>query len=203
MVSLKSLILNARLNPDAKNPPNGAMMLANEANTTACTWNHDTRTVSRPNKALATVATHPCGTIQPSADSNPPTMDPTVTSFATNKGSTSHPLAPPNRRSGDLSSTGQISHSYFCIHAAAKGATIRVTMRPPMNPSHVFFGDILISGVRPKKKPHMYAAASLKNTIDTGNTNQIMPSRTFATKHELCISIVTMIMCVHANCPNW
>mmetsp|Transcript_5561 Transcript_5561/g.25031 ORF Transcript_5561/g.25031 Transcript_5561/m.25031 type:complete len:204 (+) Transcript_5561:3940-4551(+) len=203
MVSLKSLILNALLNPDAKKPPNGAMMPANEANTRACTWNHDALTVSRPNKALATVAIHPWGTIQPSVDSKPPTIDATGTSFGMNKGSTSHPLAPPNSRSGDLSSTGQISHSYCCIHAAAKGVTIRVTMSPPMNPSHVFFGDILMRGVRPKKKPHMYAAASLKKTIDTGNTNQIMPSRTFATKHELCMSTVTMIMCVHANCPNW
>jgi hypothetical protein len=32
---LRTLILIARLKPDAKNPPNGAMRLANSANTNA------------------------------------------------------------------------------------------------------------------------------------------------------------------------
>lgn len=35
---------------------------------------------------------------------------------------------------------------------------ITVSTRPPKNPSHVFFGDSFISGVRPKKNPayHMW-----------------------------------------------
>ena len=61
----------------------------------------------------------------------------------------------------------------------------------------------LMSGVRPMKNPHRYAAMSLKTTMTTGNTNHINPSRTFATKHDDCISTVATIMCVHANCPNW
>ena len=38
MESPKSLILSPRLKPLAKKPPKGAMMLANIASTTACTW---------------------------------------------------------------------------------------------------------------------------------------------------------------------
>ena len=44
-------------------------------------------------------------------------------------------------------------------------------MAPPMNPSHVFFGDSLISGVFPKKKPNMYAMMSLQIIMDTGTNN--------------------------------
>lgn len=39
MESPKSLILKLRLKPDAKKPPNGAMMDANMASTTACSCN--------------------------------------------------------------------------------------------------------------------------------------------------------------------
>ena len=92
---------------------------------------------------------------------------------------------------------------YRCNHAAANGATARVMTNPPMNPSHVFFGEILISGVRPHVNPTRYAAMSLKKTMASGYTNQIRPSRTFPTKHDDCINTVAMIMCVHANCPNW
>jgi len=48
---------------------------------------------------------------------------------------------------------------------------ITVEMAPPMNPSQVFFGDNLMSGVRPKKKPNMYAIMSLQMIIDTGTRN--------------------------------
>jgi len=64
MASLKSLILNARLNPLAKKPPKGAISEANAASTTACTWNHDARTVSNPSAARAAPASHPCGTVR-------------------------------------------------------------------------------------------------------------------------------------------
>lgn len=46
---------------------------------------------------------------------------------------------------------------------------------PPINPSHVFFGLSLISGVRPKKKPNKYAITSLQTIIETGTMNQIKP----------------------------
>ena len=42
---------------------------------------------------------------------------------------------------------------------------------PPMNPSHVFFGESLMRGVRPKKKPNKYAMISLHIIIDTGTRN--------------------------------
>ena len=44
---------------------------------------------------------------------------------------------------------------------------------PPMKPSHVFFGDNLINGVLPKKKPNIYAMMSLHIIIDTGTRNLV------------------------------
>jgi hypothetical protein len=46
-----------------------------------------------------------------------------------------------------------------------------VAAPPPTYPSHVFLGDSFISGVRPKKKPNMYAITSLMMIIDTGTMN--------------------------------
>lgn len=40
-----------------------------------------------------------------------------------------------------------------------------------MKPSHVFFGDNLINGVLPKKKPKKYAATSLIAIREAGNRN--------------------------------
>lgn len=45
-----------------------------------------------------------------------------------------------------------------------------------MNPSHVFLGLSLMSGVLPKKKPNTYAITSLQIIIDTGTMNQIKPA---------------------------
>lgn len=46
-----------------------------------------------------------------------------------------------------------------------------VEMPPPMNPSHVFFGDSLISGVLPKKNPNTYAMTSFATIMLTGTMN--------------------------------
>lgn len=46
-----------------------------------------------------------------------------------------------------------------------------VTIDAPIKPSQVFLGDNLISGVRPKKKPHIYAAMSLTTIKEAGNRN--------------------------------
>ena len=73
---------------------------------------------------------------------------------------------------------------------------------PPINPSHVFLGDSLISGVLPKKNPARYAAMSLTMTSDVGSRNQMIPSKIFDTKNELGRNTVIRIICVHANCPN-
>lgn len=43
-----------------------------------------------------------------------------------------------------------------------------VDKAPPINPSHVFLGDSLISGVLPKKNPNMYAMMSLQIIMETG-----------------------------------
>ena len=42
-----------------------------------------------------------------------------------------------------------------------------------MKPSHVFFGDSLMSGVRPKKKPNIYAMTSLHTIMETGTMNLV------------------------------
>ena len=41
----------------------------------------------------------------------------------------------------------------------------------PINPSHVFFGESFIKGVRPKKNPKKYAAMSLITMRDAGRRN--------------------------------
>lgn len=46
-----------------------------------------------------------------------------------------------------------------------------VDAAPPINPSHVFFGDSLIRGVFPKKNPNIYAIMSLQIIIETGVKN--------------------------------
>jgi len=85
----------------------------------------------------------------------------------------------------------------------------------------------LMSGVRPKKKPKMYAwreardgrqtpakrasaweckrraMMSLKMTSEEGSTNQMSPAMMLRMKHVLCSRMMNRIMCVHANCPNW
>jgi hypothetical protein len=48
--------------------------------------------------------------------------------------------------------------------------------KPPIKPSHVFFGDSSISFVLPKKYPNMYAKISLETTMMLGSKNQIRPS---------------------------
>ena len=47
----------------------------------------------------------------------------------------------------------------------------------PMKPSTVFFGESLMSGVRPMVIPQMYAKTSLQMTRDAGTKNQMRPSR--------------------------
>lgn len=44
-------------------------------------------------------------------------------------------------------------------------------MPPPIKPSQVFFGESLIKGVRPKKKPKTYDIMSQQIIIDTGTKN--------------------------------
>lgn len=44
-------------------------------------------------------------------------------------------------------------HSNRLSSAASPQAAATVAINPPKNPSHVFLGDSLIKGVRPKKKP--------------------------------------------------
>ena len=48
---------------------------------------------------------------------------------------------------------GQVIHLERDMRSARYQDDTTVSTRPPKKPSHVFFGDSLISGVRPKKKP--------------------------------------------------
>lgn len=50
-------------------------------------------------------------------------------------------------------------------------AEITVATDAPIKPSHVFFGESLIKGVLPKKKPKKYAAMSLITISDAGRRN--------------------------------
>lgn len=52
-------------------------------------------------------------------------------------------------------------------------------MPPPIKPSQVFFGESFVNGVRPKKKPKMYAMMSLHMINETGKRNQIIPREMF------------------------
>ena len=53
-----------------------------------------------------------------------------------------------------------------------------VRIQAPTKPSTVFFGDNLISCVRPKVIPQTYAKISLQMTNETGRKNHIIPSKT-------------------------
>ena len=44
---------------------------------------------------------------------------------------------------------------------------------------------------------------SLKMTSEEGSTNQMSPSMMLRMKHVLCSRMMSRIMCVHANWPNW
>ena len=48
---------------------------------------------------------------------------------------------------------GQIIHWKRDMRSASSHAEPTVSARPPRKPSHVFLGEILISGVRPKQIP--------------------------------------------------
>ena len=50
-------------------------------------------------------------------------------------------------------------------------------MTPPTVPSHVFFGEIFVSGVLPIKDPTMYAIVSLIQMLATIITTYIFPKK--------------------------
>jgi hypothetical protein len=56
-------------------------------------------------------------------------------------------------RDAGLTGRGHVIHLKRDMMSASSAATMTVPMKPPMKPSQVFFGESLISGVRPKKKP--------------------------------------------------
>lgn len=58
----------------------------------------------------------------------------------------------------------------------AKPKTI-VRTQAPTKPSTVFFGESLMSCVRPNVMPQIYAKMSLVMTREAGRKNQIMPSK--------------------------
>lgn len=53
----------------------------------------------------------------------------------------------------ELTVRGQMSHLNMDIQSARNQAAASVINKPPKNPSQVFLGESLISGVRPTKMP--------------------------------------------------
>lgn len=80
---------------------------------------------------------------------------------------------------------------------------ITVETAPPMKPSQVFFGESLMSGVLPKKNPNKYAITSLMTTIETGTMNQISPWNMFWMIMYDCVTTISKVTWVQANCENW
>lgn len=89
----------------------------------------------------------------------------------------------------------------------------------PTKPSTVFFGESLMSGVRPMVIPQMYAKTSLQMTRDAGTKNQIRPSRmlfmmkwlrTALDKHPTALftdsyletTMSRSVICTQQNKPN-
>lgn len=69
--------------------------------------------------------------------------------------------------------------------------------------SHVFFGESLIRGVRPKKKPKMYAKQSLAMTMEAGTKYQKIPEKMFWMIRCEITTTITSATCVQPNCLNW
>jgi len=82
-----------------------------------------------------------------------------------------------------------ISYQIVCFHGAScmiltVNAAIIVATDAPIKPSHVFFGDNLIRGVFPKKKPKIYAATSFIAIRDAGKRNLQNNVNIFCYNHD-------------------
>jgi hypothetical protein len=78
----------------------------------------------------------------------------------------------------NLTLTGQMKYLYRIKILVIPTPKMMVRTQAPTKPSTVFFGDSLISCVRPKVIPQMYAKISLHMTNEAGRKNQIIPSKT-------------------------
>lgn len=88
-----------------------------------------------------------------------------------------------------LTGRGQVIHLKRDRMSASRAATTTVPMKPPMKPSHVFFGDSLISGVRPKKNPAGGAGRPAHHTDSTA-----------CSAHKAChIRAAWRACCAHTN----
>ena len=79
--------------------------------------------------------------------------------------------------------TGQMKYLLLISKFVKMIAERMVKTQAPTKPSTVFFGDSLMSWVRPTVIPTMYAKISFVMTRAAGRKNQIIPSKTlFMTK---------------------
>lgn len=78
-----------------------------------------------------------------------------------------------------------------------------VMIQAPTKPSTVFLGDSLMSWVRPKAMPQMYAKMSFVMTSAAGRKNQIMPSKMLFMTKCACTTMRYSAMCVQAKLVNW
>mmetsp|Transcript_65346 Transcript_65346/g.160901 ORF Transcript_65346/g.160901 Transcript_65346/m.160901 type:complete len:205 (-) Transcript_65346:953-1567(-) len=141
MRSPKSLILKARLKPDAKKPPKGA---TSEAKTDRFRQSHmkGAKNILSPSRSAS---------IPGSADALCSHTGMPTGIEGTKLGSLSH------RRSGNSSrvssSWGQIMYSKCPSRYPHHSAKMTVVRNAPRKPSQVFFGESLMSGVLPQKRP--------------------------------------------------
>ena len=98
---------------------------------------------------------------------------------------------------------GHVRNLNFPRNVDKIGAMATVQNMAPRKPSHVFFGESAMRGVRPNALPKTYAMTSFTTTSKNGNKNQIMPSNMFEIVADDCKKIIAIVMCVHANCENW
>ena len=158
----KTLILNALLNPLAKKPPNGPINEANRANTTE--WPRNGRKL-RMGSLWRTRRMNASG--RGASNSLNEFLKLFFFSKITEFGKREElcnsdcpdSMTQPGTQIGDFPSCSRraeiMENLNFLCPKPTTNPKIIVLKAPPMNPSQVFFGDSLISGVLPQKKPNM------------------------------------------------
>lgn len=89
----------------------------------------------------------------------------------------------------ELTLTGQMKYLDRIRMLTSKKENRTVIIQAPTNPSTVFFGESLMSCVRPNIIPQMYANMSLVMTSAAGRKNQIIPSKMLFMTKWACTTI--------------
>lgn len=160
--------------PDAKNPPNGANSDAKRLKTTVCIWKLDNEIVNKPPTEKNGCGTKIAGIVQLLNENGAIVMK--------------------------LFSQTRLGNIWKkCEKRSEKKMELK---KPPMNPSHVLFGESSMSLVLPKSFPKMYAKISLTMTRRAGKMNQTMPLYKLTTMRDVCATTITIVRCVHPKSRN-